>query len=241
MVVDGTAEHRTEEESWILNAGDLILIRPGEVHGLYQCDHLKHFNIFFEMQALHQYVPHSIEILEKIAPRNRLGNWSKINLKGSEWPNLIGLGFRIQSEILQKEVCWHEMVGNFLVQILISAMRSVSHNKSTDTMPTTIMTVLRHMEIHLYSDLTLEDLAGEAGLSVRQFCRVFSSTVGKTPHNYLLDLRCDRARNLLRNSSEPVNAISEKVGFKSSTRFIQCFKKKFGMTPGKFRNSHSIS
>ncbi|TCQ98028.1 AraC-like DNA-binding protein [Neorhizobium sp. JUb45] len=84
---------------------------------------------------------------------------------------------------------------------------------------------------------SLSELAGEVGLSRRQFFRAFKQSTGKTPHTYVLDQRLDRAADLLRTSTLSATDIAFESGFGSSSHFTATFKKAFGSSPLEFRRT----
>ncbi|GJM71915.1 hypothetical protein HMSSN036_41310 [Paenibacillus macerans] len=55
--------------------------------------------------------------------------------------------------------------------------------------------------------------------------------------DYLIDLRIERAKQMLTDSAETVQRIGEKVGYINTQSFIRIFKKNVGVTPGQYRES----
>jgi AraC-like DNA-binding protein len=88
---------------------------------------------------------------------------------------------------------------------------------------------------HLNEPLTLESVARQMHSSRAQFARNIRQQTGQTFIAYLTQRRLEEAQILLRESEWTSIAISEFVGFKSSTYFHRLFREKIGMTPGDFR------
>jgi AraC family transcriptional regulator len=84
-------------------------------------------------------------------------------------------------------------------------------------------------------------MAELAGISQRQFGRLFSQTTGLTPHQYVLRRRIAGAKDLLLNSQLPLTEISFILGFPSHAHFTATFKAKVGVTPNVFRNTRSAT
>jgi AraC-like DNA-binding protein len=84
---------------------------------------------------------------------------------------------------------------------------------------------------------SLEEMAGEVGLSQRQFFRAFKQSTGKTPHSYLVDHRLQRAADLLRTTNRTATDIALDSGFASSSHFTATFKKAFAVNPLEFRRN----
>lgn len=94
----------------------------------------------------------------------------------------------------------------------------------------------RYVQAHLSEPLTLEGVARQVFLSRAQFARSIRQQTGQTFITYLTERRLEAARTLLLESEWTTVAISEFVGFKSSTYFHRLFREKVGMTPGQFRS-----
>ena len=92
--------------------------------------------------------------------------------------------------------------------------------------------VLELMEARASDRLTLDELAGEAGLSPAHFARAFKESVGRAPHQHLLTLRLDRARRLLDAPDAGLSDIALRTGFADQAHFTRFFKRRFGVTPG---------
>jgi AraC family transcriptional regulator len=83
--------------------------------------------------------------------------------------------------------------------------------------------------------LTLDDLARVAALSPNHLLRTFRQAFGQTPHQYLTELRLERARALLAQTDQPVTAICLAVGFESPGSFSTLFRRRYGLAPSQLR------
>ena len=92
-----------------------------------------------------------------------------------------------------------------------------------------------YLDSHLTQNVPLKTLAEMVYLSESQVVRIFKRDVGKTPHEYSLDLKLEQARTLLRNTRQRVREISDSLGFCDEHYFSYIFKKKCGMTPLEYR------
>lgn len=86
-------------------------------------------------------------------------------------------------------------------------------------------------------ELTREFLAESVHLSVKTTDKLFKKYQGCSMASYLHHYRLERAAELLRETNFSVKSISEKVGYASTSHFIQNFKKMYGVTPEKFRQT----
>jgi AraC-like DNA-binding protein len=84
--------------------------------------------------------------------------------------------------------------------------------------------------------LTLEQLAQAAGLPRQRLIRAFRRATGFTPHAFLLNVRANLARALLRAGAEPLAAAGV-AGFADQAHLSRAFKARFGVSPGAFRRA----
>lgn len=86
-------------------------------------------------------------------------------------------------------------------------------------------------------DVSLDELAGEAGLSAFHFARMFKQSVGVPPRVYLTRLRMEKACELLATTALPVTEIALEVGYSSSQVLARVFFRHHGMTPTDYRRA----
>jgi len=98
---------------------------------------------------------------------------------------------------------------------------------------------LSHSLDQLHADfgggLSLDVLAATACLSKYHFLRLFKSTYGQSPHQYLQQVRLAKARELLQHSSLSVADIADAVGFENSPSFSRLFFQRQGIYPSQYR------
>ena len=87
------------------------------------------------------------------------------------------------------------------------------------------------------SDLSVEDLAADMGLSRVQLYRKVKALTGSTPVDLLRKARLAQARKLLQESTLSVSEVAYQVGFASPSYFTKCYKDEFGTVPGEARKS----
>lgn len=80
-----------------------------------------------------------------------------------------------------------------------------------------------------------EALAEEVNMSPTLFCRTFKAITGKTPKQYALDIRIDRAKELLETSPCSAGLIADQLGFTSQSHFTRVFRDVVGVPPIEYR------
>lgn len=94
------------------------------------------------------------------------------------------------------------------------------------------------MEASYAENITLEDIAQVACINPYYFLRLFKELFRQTPHSYLTSVRMNHACRLLSSTNMQVTEICQAVGFVSIHSFCHLFKRRYGMPPSNFRNSH---
>jgi AraC family transcriptional regulator len=84
-------------------------------------------------------------------------------------------------------------------------------------------------------DLSLDDLAGEAGMSTFHFAREFKRATGTTPHQHLIKFRVEHAKALLAEGQMPLSEVGLRSGFSHQSHFTRLFRKLTGTTPQSYR------
>jgi len=97
------------------------------------------------------------------------------------------------------------------------------------------VTISQVLESHLYSNLSINELADLAGLSLSTFKREFKKQFQDTPSNYLIEKRLEKAKELLLKTELSIGEICHEVGFKDIAHFSRSFKTKYKASPSSFR------
>jgi AraC family transcriptional regulator len=95
--------------------------------------------------------------------------------------------------------------------------------------------VYDYVEANLDNRLTLTDLASVACLSPSHFSRSFKQAVGVGPQRYVTRRRLERAKTLMRRTSQPLALIAQEAGFADQSHLTSTFRREIGVTPGHFR------
>jgi AraC family transcriptional regulator len=91
------------------------------------------------------------------------------------------------------------------------------------------------MEENYNDNITLEDIASVAMMNSQHFLRMFKQVYHITPHQYLIDRKLKKAKQLLEDTGLTINDICHSIGFESVFSFSILFKDRFGLAPSHFR------
>ena len=103
--------------------------------------------------------------------------------------------------------------------------------------PHQLTQVFDYIDAHLDQNLQLEDLAQLLDLSQFHFSRLFKQSVGLSPYQYLIEQRIERAKQLLKQTSQSILDIALNCGFNSHSHLSKQFRQVTGMTPKAYRIS----
>ncbi len=95
--------------------------------------------------------------------------------------------------------------------------------------------VIEFMKHHLDSPIPLAEVAEFAGVTFRQLNLIFTQCTGHSAAVYWRRMRLERARKLMADSSNSINAIAAATGFADASHLIAWFRKQYGETPSSFR------
>ena len=101
--------------------------------------------------------------------------------------------------------------------------------------PEQVRIAIRAMEANLETPLPMGEICKAAEISQRQLNRLFSQYLRKTPQLYYRDIRLDRARGLVTQTSLAMSEIAFACGFSSQVHFSRAYKDRFGLPPVKDR------
>lgn len=141
----------------------------------------------------------------------------------------------ISLHTLQQTVLQIPEENSLLLQLINIVCRSSISNEAP--IRSDILTATEYMRSHMQDPINFQSLAESLHLSYSRFAHLFTQTVGTSPQQYLLKLRLDRARGLLRDSSMSISEVAESTGFNDPFYFSRMFSKRFGISPRMFRNA----
>jgi transcriptional regulator GlxA family with amidase domain len=99
--------------------------------------------------------------------------------------------------------------------------------------------VIQMMEINIEEPISPSLLAKDVGMSTRQLERLFRRYLDRSPKRYYMELRLQKARNLLMQTDMSVINVALACGFASPSHFSKCYRAHYDTTPYRERGSHA--
>ncbi len=127
----------------------------------------------------------------------------------------------------------HRIEGILLHLIIINSNIAIAKRD----VPRSIQEAMKYMEDHYAEDISLDDLARITSTSKFHLSKEFKKYTSFSPHDYLVRLRINQAKILLKTTSLPVVKIAHSVGVRDINNFNYLFKNREGKTPLAYRGS----
>ncbi len=138
-------------------------------------------------------------------------------------------GVELSSAITEQLVCDRQRDGK--------DNQSLMFNKSLYRAQPKLAEVISLMEANIEEPMTMTDLSSYTGLSKRQLERLFRKHMHCVPSRFYLQLRLEKARQLLLKTALPVSDIASECGFVSSPHFSKSYRDAFGLPPREDRSA----
>ena len=93
------------------------------------------------------------------------------------------------------------------------------------------------IEANLEGEITLAAMVSACGIGAKSFVRAFAATTGKSPYQYVIAARVERAKRLIEQDQEGLAEIALRCGFSHQEHLTRAFRRLTGQTPGRYRRS----
>jgi AraC family transcriptional regulator len=210
----------------------ILPVNPEQWHGVSRpMNNIKFIDIlisksFMQETAEKIYNSKNVEFINGVYPINRsILNIIEMYLEEGKM-NAPGISIMLESLSHNIAVLILRDIKNNLV-----SSREINSNNYTCR----VKDVIDYIHTNYNSDCSLKELSEIADMSSFHLIRTFKLSTGKTPIEYLLDVRIDKAKSLLTNKSLNILDICIECGFNNVSHFIRIFKKRVGYTPSEYR------
>ncbi len=122
-----------------------------------------------------------------------------------------------------------------LLEALLETHLGTLRKKHENDADRPIRQAKEYIQNHFSDPITLEEVSGHVGLNPAYFSVLFKKTEGEGFAKYLIHLRMEQAKLLLRETNEPVSAICRRVGYNDIKHFTRTFEKDTGVKPATYR------
>jgi AraC-like DNA-binding protein len=249
IITGGTGLHVTGREQWPLAAGDAFVIGGARPHDYQDMDGLKLINVLFDPAALRMdlldltALPgyHALFTLEPVW-RQRHQFKSRLHLLPKDLGTVIGIVDQLEVELQVRAAGFGFLATALYMQLIGFLARCYSRSKNPDSRALLrLAEAISYLETNYTEPIDLDELARRAHMSGRAFIRAFRAAMGSPPIAYLIQLRINRAADMLRRSPQSITDIAFNVGFSDSNYFTRQFHKIVGVSPRAYRQQHALT
>lgn len=248
-VARGTGLHRLGAAAapHAIGEGDCFVIAPGETHAYSGNDELVLWNILFLPDLVRDAWPQLRELpglagfllLEPLF-RAEDGFRERLRVPLAEREAIATTTAAIAEELQARRSGYQLVAKGRFLELLVRLARL--HAAGAAALPATgRLTAVEHaiayMESRFADSLRLEDVAHHVWLSPGYFSELFREATGSPPSDYLMRIRLDAAKRLLRSGERSVTDIALSTGFCDSSHFAKAFRAHEGLSPLAWRRS----
>ncbi len=243
IILRGRATHVCEGDVRELQAGDVIVIYPGQSHAFPETDKLHIFNVLFLPDELN---------LPSYDLKNLVGYNDLLHVADAGQQPHSFLNFRLTPEdfaqvrkivsIMNKEKSdigrsgyRSAMVGLFM-SLLCHLLRSYSAGllaagSSNNSEPRTIDNAIKYLNVNYLKEFDLNALLKLSAMSRSSFMEHFRRITGCSPKQYVINKRIAYAAHLIANKRQSLTATAMECGFYDSSHFCKTFSRVIGESP----------
>lgn len=244
-VKSGEALAFTETSSFSVKPGDYIMIDASLRHG-YKVISESPFhiiNISFERNAIGHITPHLktfAEIAKHYLIINELTSSKPIDdlLLHDDDGSVYKMIEAMKKEYEEKLPGYQGIVKAELTKIVLSGLRKYFCKTVQVTYSLAVKKIIDYMEYGYMSNITLSNFSKELKIPLKNLCVQFKSEVGITYTEYVHRRRITESCDLLSNTNEGIEFVSNIVGYSDIKKFRKKFKDFTGMTPREYRGMH---
>lgn len=228
-----------------VHVGDIILVRPGQLHAIqqYKSESMEYENTIFQLDFL---LSNSLDLCRTEFFQPFIENCFNIpSIFHKDSPCYASLSQSIRNmDILsdEKEFAYQIGIRSSLLQFFYSLFHYYANTLSTSTQNKSmeiLKQILKYTEINYMHSISIQDIADYVGYSKSHFMKFFKQQMQISYISYLNDYRLTIAARHLAASSYNVLEICLLCGFDNLSYFSRQFKKKYHYSPGAYRKIHT--
>ena len=252
----GRGTHIIEDHPYPIRAGDFYFLRPGESHSYVPDGPLKIVNILWQPDLVREIMradkDSSLAFLKPFL-RSRAKSqpaFRRLHLSGSA-------AFRVENLLdeMRREIAaasgdasvmgCHAMLRHLFCALLVllsrahaaASTRAKSNraNSQTDAQHS-IARAIMYLEERSSETIRVPEIAAHVALSPGRFAHLFKAHTGRSPIEYLHELRLEKVCAALRESTLPIQEIAGEAGYNDSRFFHRVFRRHAGCNPTEYRS-----
>ncbi|MCR5271367.1 MAG: AraC family transcriptional regulator [Lachnospiraceae bacterium] len=234
------------EMTYTLSEGDMIFIPPQVVHAIFGVENKKSGN-YIVLRFDPNRMDFSMSYLPKVNTVSKLYTQNKDMRLKFDSKELDGFDLKrffdtCLNEMEEKKYGYDQFMQSHISSLLIILYRywheqGIEMEQSVSEELFNIHDILMYIDKHSGEQIRMETLAKKCNMSYSYFAKVFHDLYGQSCKEYIEFIRLSKVENLLLFTDYDLNYISSETGFSDCSHLIRVFKRRYGITPKKYRIS----
>ncbi len=217
LILEGTHKLELNKDNIIASKGEIKIINPYDLHIADGTSPWKYLNFMPDEKAIKDFAQ---DLCDDIVDCDIRFNSFIKDQKATHYLLKI-------ANSLNNTLEYEENLTIFISYLLKHYGYKNIHIKD---IPKNIKNSIEYIHENFLENLSLDEIAFVSGLSKYHFIKLFKEKTGLTPHKYIIDLRIEHAKILMKKNI-PFSQIALYCGFSDQSHFIRSFKKHYGYTP----------
>ncbi|MGG1519628.1 AraC family transcriptional regulator [Paenibacillus oryzisoli] len=242
-VESGQGLYLVGDETYILEPGTLMIIRPFTLHKVLQTD--ANFNICRSvLMWKEEFLLEGWPSQEPFPLAHMPADCCRVAFEPGQRSRISGILSHINAEWTERQPGYLPVIRCLIQELLLLAYRRHQLAEQELTLPPAaqlpqeISYLVQFISGHFQSELTLEELSKLVHMNPSYLSSLFHKHVGLTITRFIAVKRIHYAKKLLRETEMPIADIAYQSGFNHPTYFTKTFKKQEPMTPAAYRKAH---
>ncbi len=244
-MVEGKANVKAGEENYVLKPGDMIVFYPQMPHAIFSTGEfpIRYYVVKFDPAHLNMsgsVLPSISSLISMASEKKEVSVYiKKEKLDQRKVKGLIQGSIKVLEEKpFGYDIVLHSNYCLLMAEILQVWERDgfqIKKRKKEVTLNEKMAEVSEYISQHYQEEILVEELAEKFRMSYSYFAAKFKEYYGQTCKEMILTVRLQKAEDLLRFTDFDLTYISQETGFCDCSHFIKAFKRKYGVTPRKYR------
>lgn len=238
VITKGYGTYYIDGKEYPLKAGDLVILNPGTYHkSLVTCPDYCTTEYYIGFTDIHirDLPPNTLPL-----PNGNV----VVSMKDGMRQEIFRLCSFMGKEFHTCRPGRYFMLKSYLIQLILLLLRDQQETKEesdgcifeSPNRKYVVKQMIRYFNEHYHEKISLDQIAKNMYLSTFYISKIFKAETGDTPINYLIELRMEKARELMEASPDlSIQTIASMVGYEDAYHFSKLFKKHFGTAPSKYR------
>ncbi len=239
FVMSGVGRYRIDDGIVPVQEGDLLIINPGVKHQALACPEAETTATEFFVGASGIRIPG--------LPENALpvpGNGHVLHTSGDLRQKLFKICSSMEAEKAVRRQGRYFMLKSYLMQMILLVVREQCEPEENPqgyafesvNKKYVVEKMVNYFEDHFNEKISLDQVAENMYLSPFYISKIFKSETGDTPIRHLINIRLEKAKELLENGYKgSIQEVAASVGYDDAYHFSKLFKKHYGVSPSQVR------